>query len=149
MTAKETLNRVIDQTVVNVPPNHRNDLQRKLPDCQPYKICLQAMETYAAQQVQEIKESNEKLGNTGAVLGEGFYRLTKERDRAADLLLSAYRLICRANEFMFTDGTSISDATSSDLYHFVGNEGPEVEELLLKLGLITEDQMTKKQNLQP
>ena len=56
MTAKEILNRAIDQAVVNVPPNYRNDFQRKLPDCQPYIICLQAMEEYATQQVQELKE---------------------------------------------------------------------------------------------
>jgi len=65
MTAKETLNRVIDQVVVNVPPNYRNDFQNKRPDCGPYIICLQAMEEYAAQQVQEMKE---ELGNAVSLL---------------------------------------------------------------------------------
>jgi hypothetical protein len=147
-TAKEILDANIDKYFAMVPPVDRSDFARKLP-VPAYEVSLLAMEEYASQQVQEMKEENDKLRNTGALLGEAYYRITEERDKAAQLLLSAYRLVCMANEFMYTDATSISDATSRDLYHFVGNEGPETEGMLLQLGLITEDQMTKNQNLLP
>jgi hypothetical protein len=47
---------------------------------------IAAMEEYACQQVREFKEANEKLRNTGALLGEAYYRITGERDKAVEML---------------------------------------------------------------
>lgn len=93
--------------------------------CDWYVPVVESMEEYAAQQVEQQTK-----------------QLREERDRAATLLLATYQIFCRANEFMYSDGSSISDATSRDAYHFTLNDGPEIERYLLEQGLITKEKMS-------
>lgn len=102
--------------------------------------CLRLIKLYVSQEKEDMIAQRDKALDERDNARIWVKSLQRERNKAAELLLSAYRLVCRANEFMYTDGTGISDATSRDLYHFVLNDGPEIEDLLLQQGLITKDQ---------
>ena len=85
-----------------------------LSGSQAKKQILSVMEKYAVQEARDVQD---------------------ELDKSTQMLQDAYQLICRVNEHMSSVGTSIGNLTDLEVYHFVGNDGPVIEDFLNKKGL--------------